>query len=109
MVLDHANVYLNTMAIHTKAVGRSVLLTQIAHRIEPVLETNAKIHALVSAHRTLNAELSITWHRVPVELAIREIRTVIVVLLNMNVSLAICKKKRNTQFCQSNRWKCSLF
>lgn len=92
MALGRVNVYLNIMAIHTKAVGQSVLSTQIAHRIEPVLEINAKIHVQVYAHKTLNAELSITWHRVPVELVIRAIRIVIVVLLNMNVSFAICER-----------------
>lgn len=38
------NVYPIIMAIHTKAVGQSVLLTQTVHRIELVFEINAKIH-----------------------------------------------------------------
>lgn len=73
------NVYLTIMAIHTMAVGLSVSLVQIAHRIKPALEINARTLVQEFALRMLNAESSTIYHHVVVLWVIQEILTVIVV------------------------------
>lgn len=77
-VLVHANVYLIIMAIHTKAVGQSVLSVPIVRRTKPVLETNVKILVQDFVLKMLNAELSTMCRLVLALSVIQETHTVIV-------------------------------